>query len=221
MTPPRWHRYALVAPFALFLLVLLVGGAVNRVDAHVRIVDDTTGTGIADVGVTYGSRSTATDADGRFVMDNLPRGATLTTQHKYYGRNGVAATAPELRLAPLTITFQVNDAASGKGVDTPEARQPADTQIGKGTSSGVMVVAPFPARDKPLLICAKNYTSLEVQPKGVQQTVELTFAAGQNCPPLKTPAPTIPPSGPPVPSGSAAPSPAPGGSPTPQPSGSP
>jgi hypothetical protein len=221
MTPPRWHRYALIAPFALFLLVVLVGGLVNRVDAHGRIIDDTSDTGIADVAIIYGSRSTVTDTEGRFVMDNLPRGATLTTQHKYYGRNGVAAAAAELRLVPLTITLQVNDAASGKGVDTPEARQPADTQVGKGTTSGVMVVAPFPARDKPLLICAKNYKSLEIQPKGVQQTVELTLAEGQGCPPLKTPAPTIPPAGSPAPSGSAAPSPAGSPNPTPRPSGSP
>jgi hypothetical protein len=206
MTPPRWHRYALIAPFALFLLVMLVGGLVNRVDAHGRIIDDTSDTGIADVAVIYGSRSTATDAEGRFVIDNLPRGATLTTQHKYYGRNPMAATAAELRLVPLTITFEVKDATTGKGVDTPEARQPADTQVGKGTASGEMVVAPYPARDRPLLICAKDYKSAEVKPKGNLQDVTLTPAAGESCPPLKSPPPPPSPGTP---------------SPTPKPSGSP
>jgi hypothetical protein len=215
MTPPRWHRYALLAPFALILLLMLLGGVVNRVSAHGRLVDDTNGEPIPDATVTYGSRATVTDADGRYAMDNLPRGATLLTQHKYYGRNGVSAEATELRLVPLTITYEVHDAATGKGVDTPEARQPADVQVGKGTSSGEMVVAPFPARDVPLLICAANYKSIQVQPKGNLQNVDLTFAEGQSCPPLRTPVPTPTPSITPVPSGSAAPSP--GGAPSPTP----
>src|SRR4029077_7553077 len=180
--PPRWHRYALVVPFALILLVMLLGGVVNRVDAHGRIIDDTTNSGVPDVAVTYGSRATVTDADGRYEIDNLPRGATLTTEHKYYGRNPVSAEAPELRLVPLTITYEVHDAATGKGVDTPEARQPADVQVGKGTTTGEMVLAPYPARDVPLLICAKDYQSIQVQPKGNLQTVDLQSAAGQSCP---------------------------------------
>lgn len=215
MTPPRWHRYALIAPFVLFLLILLIGGLANRVDAHGRIIDDTTDEPIAGVAVAYGSRSTVTDADGRYVMDNLPRGATLATTHKYYGRNGVAADRAELRLVPLTLTLEVRDAATGKGVDTPEARQPADVQVGKGTVSGEMVVAPYPQRDVPLLVCAKNYASTEVKPRGNQQNVDLTFAEGQACPPLKTPSPTPTPSITPLPSGSGVPSPAPSPSPTP------
>lgn len=202
MTPPRWHRYALLAPFALILLGLLLGGVVNRVDAHGRIVDDTSNGPIPDMTVTYGSRATVTDGDGRYVMDNLPRGATLVLSHKYYGRNSIAADKPELRLVPLTITYEVHDAATGTGVDTPEARQPADVQVGKGTASGEMVVAPYPARDVPLLICAKNYKSIEVQPKGNLQTVDLSSAPGQSCPPLKTPAPTPAPSITPAPTAS-------------------
>src|SRR6266850_87344 len=119
MTSPQWHRRALVAPFAVLLLGTVVGGQLNRVDAHGRIVD----------------------------------------------------------------------AATGKAVDTPEARQPADTQIGKGTVSGVMVVGPYPSRDAPVLICAKNYKSQEVTPKGYQQGVQLTATEGSDCPPLKSPPP--------------------------------
>ena len=219
MTPPRWHRYALLSPFALILLVMLLGGVVNRVDAHGRIIDDTTNGPIPDVAVVYGSRSTQTGADGTYVIENLPRGARLTTTHKYYGRNDVGAEVPELRLVPLTITFQVNDAATGKGVDTPEARQPDDVQVGKGTVSGVMVVGPYPDRNRTVLICAKNYRSAQVTAKGTLMDVDLTFAEGQSCPPLKTPAPTPTPSITPVPSGSAAPSPGP--SPSPTPSGAP
>lgn len=221
MTPPRWHRYALGAPFAVFFLVLLFGGLLNRVDAHGRFVDDTTGKGVPDVSVTFGSRSTVTDADGRYVIDNLPRGSNLLLQHRYYGRNSVSAELVEYRLTPLTITLEVKDAATGKGVDTPEARQPADTQVGKGTTSGEMVVAPYPKRDVPLIVCAKNYKPIEVTPKGNLMDVDLTFAEGQSCPPLKTPAPTPPPLLTPAPSGSAAPSPGGTPSPTPKPSGAP
>ena len=221
MTPPRWHRYALGAPFGVFFLVLILGGLLNRVDAHGRFVDDTTGKGVPDVSVTFGSRSTVTDADGRYVIDNLPRGSSLLLQHRYYGRNTVAADLAEYRLTPLTITLEVKDSATGKGVDTPEARQPADTQVGKGTTSGEMVVAPYPKRDVPLIVCAKNYKPIEVTPKGNLQDVELTFAEGQSCPPLKTPAPTPTPLLTPAPSGSAAPSPGGTPSPTPKPSGAP
>jgi len=221
MTPPRWHRYALLSPFALILVVMLLGGVVNRVDARGRIVDDTTNDPIPGVAIVYGSRSTQTAEDGTYVMENLPRGARLTTTHKYYGRNDVGADVPELRLVPLTVTFQVNDAATGKGVDTPEARQPDDVQIGKGTVSGSMVVGPYPDRNRGVLICAKNYESTKVTPKGVLQNVDLKFAEGQTCPPLKTPAPTPTPSITPVPSGSAAPSPGASPSPTPSPSGAP
>lgn len=218
MTPPRWHRYALVAPFALFFLVLVIGGLANRVDARGRFIDDTTGLGVPDVAVTFGSRSTTTDAEGRYAMDNLPRGSSLLMQHRYYGRNSVPADLAEFRIAPLTLTLEVKDSATGKGVDTPEARQPADTQVGKGVSSGEMVVAPYPKRDVPLIVCAKNYKPIEVTPKGNLQNVDLTFAEGQSCPPLKTPAPTPVPSTTPEPSGSAAPSPA-APSATPKPSG--
>ena len=220
MTPPRWHRYALGAPFAAFFLILVVGGLLNRVDARGRFVDDTTGLGVAGAAVTFGSRATTTDEEGRYAMDNLPRGSSLLIQHKYYGRNTVAADAAELRLTPLTLTLEVKDAATGKGVDTPEARQPADTSVGKGVSSGEMVVAPYPKRDIPLLVCAKNYKTIEITPKGNLQDVELTFAEGQSCPPLKTPAPTPVPSTTPGPSGSAPPAPGSSApSATPKPSG--
>ena len=221
MTPPRWHRYALLSPFVLILLVMLVGGAVNRVDAHGRIIDDTTNLPIAGVAVVYGSRSTQTGEDGAYVMENLPRGARLTTTHKYYGRNDVGAEVPELRLVPLTITFEVHDAATGKGIDTPEARQPDDVRVGKGSASGEMVVGPYPDRNTTVLICAKDYQPAKVTAKGNLMNVDLTSAAGQSCPPLKTPAPTAAPSITPLPSGSAAPPPGASPSPTPSPSGAP
>lgn len=212
MTSARWHRRAVYLPFAVLLIGTLVGGQLNRVDAHGRIVDDTTGLPVPGVTVTFGSRATVTDADGRYAIDNLPRGAKLDTQHRYYGRHPVAADQTELRIEPLTITFDVHDATTDKGVDTPEARQPADTQIGKGTTSGQMVVGPYPARNAPVLICAKNYQSQEVTPKGYQMDVKLSASSGGDCPPLKSPPPPAQ-----VPS----PSPSPAGSGSPGPSASP
>ncbi len=213
MAQPHWHRRALVVPFAVLVLVTFIGGQLNRVDARGQIIDDTTGSPIPGVDVTFGGRATVTDADGRYAMDNLPRGARLDTQQRYYGRHSVPAEQTELRIEPLTITFEVKDAYTGKGVDTPEARQPDDTQIGKGTSSGEMVVGPYPSRNAPLLICAKNYQSTQVTPKGYQMDVQLTPSAGSDCPPQKNP--------PPTPSPSPAPSASPTGSGSPAPSASP
>ena len=210
----HWHRRALIAPFVLFGLLTLIGGQLNRVDARGRIIDDTSGSPIPDVIVSFGSRSTLTDANGDYALDNLPRGARLDTQNRYYGRHAVSPEQSELRIEPLTITFEVHDATSDKGVDAPEARQPDDTQIGKGTSSGEMVVGPYPDRSKPVLICAKDYAPTQVTPQGYLMTVKLSAQAGASCPPLKSPPPAQNPSPPPAPSSSGAPLGSPGASPT-------
>ena len=210
----HWHRRALVVPFLVLLLGTFIGGQLNRVDARAQIIDDTNGSPIPDVTVTYGSRATVTGADGRFEIDNLPRGARLDTQHRYYGRHALPADQTELRIEPLTITFEVHDKATDKGIDTPEARQPDDTQIGKGSASGVMVVGPYPDRSKPVLICAKNYKSLQVTPAGYQMTVQLEAQDGADCPPLKSPPPVPSPTPGPSPSGSGSPAPSASPSPT-------
>jgi hypothetical protein len=220
MTSPLWHRRALAAPFAILFLGTLVGGQLNRVDARGRIIDDTSGQPVADVTVSFGSRATVTDASGHYEMDNLPRGTKLDTQQRYYGRHPVAAEATELRIVPLTITLEVHDAFTAKGVETPEARQPADTQIGKGTTSGEMVVGPYPDRGSKVLICAKDYAGVEITPVGYQMNVDLTPSKGSDCPALKSPpppaqTPSPSPSAPGSPSGSGAPSASPRSSATP------
>ena len=213
MASPQWHRRALVVPFAVLLVGTFVGGQLNRVDAKGHIIDDTNGSPVPDVTVSFGSRAVVTGADGSYELDNLPRGARLDTQHRYYGRNAVTAEQTELRIVPLTITFEVHDNTSDKGVDTPEARQPDDTQIGKGTASGEMVVGPYPDRSKPVLICAKDYAPEQVIPQGYLMTVHLSAQAGSSCPPLKSPPPTPSPSPTAAPSGSPSASPSPSGSP--------
>jgi len=213
---PRWRRRLAVLPFVVLFLGAFVGGQFNRVDARGRIIDDTTNLPIPDVAVSFGSRVTATDTDGRYALDNVPRGAKIDTSHRYYGKHTVPPEQTELRIPPLTITFEVKDEYTTKGVDTPEARQPDDTQIGKGVSSGEMVVGPYPARNAPVLICAKNYQSRSVNAAGYQMDVALTPSAGSSCPPLKSPPPTPPPPTP-APSGSGSPAPVP----APSPSGTP
>ena len=213
---PIWRRRLAVLPFVVLFLGTFIGGQVNRVDARGRIIDDTTNLPIPGVQVSFGSRVTATDADGRYEIDNVPRGARIDTTHQYYGKHTVPPEQTELRLTPLTITFEVHDIYSGKGVDTPEARQPDDTQIGKGTASGEMVVGPYPGPGL-LLICAKDYQGQQVSPAGYQMNVDLTPSKGSDCPPLKSPPATPSPSPTASPSGSAGPS----ASPSPSPSGSP
>lgn len=200
----RWGPFV---PFVVLAVVMIAGGLVNSVDAHGRVVDDTDNTPVTDIAIYFGSRVTTAAPDGSFSMTDLPRDAHLVAQKPGYGRSVMTPGQTELRLVPLTITFEVKDADTGKGIDTPEARQPSDVRIGQGTNTGEMVVGPYPNRDKPVIICAKGYASQEVTAHGVLMTVALK-PGGTGCPPLPSSAPpvqTITPSGtPPVP-----PSPAP------------
>jgi hypothetical protein len=174
------------------------------------------------VSVRFGSRQTVTDADGRYAIDNVPRGAKIDTTHRYYGKHTVPPEQTELRIIPLTITFHVRDQYQpAKGVDTPEARQPDDTQIGKGTATGEMVVGPYPVIGSTVLICAKDYASTQVLAKGVEMDVQLAPSKGSDCPPLKSPPPTPTPSTTPAPSGSGSPAPSASPSASPSPSGTP
>src|SRR5260221_10926814 len=100
MTPSRWHRYALLSPFALILLVMLIGGAVNRVDAHGRIIDDTTSLPIAVVAGVFGSLSSATATHDTFIVGNLPRGSFRLTTRKIYALNYDSAACTATGLEP-------------------------------------------------------------------------------------------------------------------------
>ncbi len=201
------HPYAVALPFLLVLAVALVGGRINSVDAHGRVVDDTSDQPVAGIAVSYGSRTVIAGSDGSYDMPALPRGARLSAQAPGYSRSAASAEARELRLVPLTITFEVKDETTGKGIDTPEARQPAGVRIGQGSASGEMVVGPYPVRDRPVIVCAKDYEQKEVFARGVLMDVALK-PGGPGCPPL--------PSSPPpaqVPSPSAIPSPSASASP--------
>lgn len=142
-----------------------------------------------------------TGADGSYARSALPRGGRLVAQKAGYSRSSTAAESSELRMVPLTLTFEVADETTGTGVEIPEARQPADVRIGQGKASGKMVVGPYPNREKPVLICAKGYELKEVMAHGVLVDV-LLKPGGEGCPPLPT---SPPPAQVPSPSSSATP----------------
>lgn len=205
------HRYAVFLPFALLALVTLVGGAVWSVDARGRVVDDASGEPVAEIVVSYGSRSTLSGPDGSYELRGLPRGARVSAQARGYSRSSAPAEATELRLLPLTLTFEVKEegAAPPKGVPNPEARQQGKA-VGRGTKDGSMVVAPYPARGVPVLLCAEGFESREVTPKGVLMELTMKRKEGGACPPLPSPSPAASPALSPTPlSPSPSPSPSP------------
>src|SRR5713226_9390261 len=139
----RRHRYALVVPFVLLALATLVGGAANTVDARGRVVDDTSAEPIAGVGVTYGHRVAVSDADGAYLIADVPRGARLAAQKPGYSRAvSVAAEVGEIRLSPLSIAFTVKDETTRQGIPQPEARQ-REKLLSKGGETGEVNVAPY------------------------------------------------------------------------------
>jgi hypothetical protein len=184
------RRYSPFLPFVLLGVVTLIGGLANSIDAHGRVVDDTDDTPVPGIAVLYGSRVAIAGPDGSYFMSALPRGARLAAQKAGYSRSSAPAESQVLRLVPLTITFEVKDETTGKGIDTPEARQPATVRIGQGSASGEMVVGPYPPRDRTVLICAKGYESKDVTPHGVLMDVTLK-PGGDGCPPLPSSAPPV------------------------------
>src|SRR2546427_5689280 len=207
------HYYYVAAPFLLALLITLVGGQVNSVDARGRVIDDSTGEPVASVAITYGkTRGAVSGTDGSYLIANLPRDARLTTRMPGYQPASVAAAAPEIRLKPGTLTVQVNEEGTDeKRVLNTEARQ-GDRVLAKG-ETGNMVITVIDISGQKALICAQGYASKEIELKGVTLVMTLPKQEGVGCPAL--------------PSSSPAPSPSPGQSPsappgpTPSPSASP
>jgi hypothetical protein len=219
-------RYLIFLPFAVFFFGTWLGGYfLNTVDARGVVIDDTTNGPVGPIVVNYGQRAFSTGDDSRYELFNLPRGAQLKAQKPGYGVGSASAEASELRLTPVTLTFQVWQEGTDpkQGVPNPELRQ-GTTVLGKGTDTGSVVAVPYPDRSQPVLVCAIGYDGKNVDAKGV--TMEVTLHKNPNdptakCPDLPSPSPSATPTGAgsPAPSGSAAPSPSP--APTPSPTKSP
>src|SRR2546428_11122122 len=99
---PIWRRRLAVMPFVVLFLGTFIGGQFNRVDARGGVIDDTTNLPIPDVAVSFGSRVTATDAGGRYAIDNLPRRSKIDTLHPYYGKHTIPPPQTQPPLPPPT-----------------------------------------------------------------------------------------------------------------------
>ena len=211
----RWlrHRYALVLPFIAFVLVALVGGIVNGATARGRLLDDFTGDGVKDGRLSVGLRSAWSAEDGSYVFENVPRTTSIRVDAGGYLRTSAPAAGGDVRLSPLSVTVQVNEAGSDplKGVAGAQIRQ-GTRVLGTMNPSGNTVVSPHPGRDAKVTICAAGFRTTEFTVRGVTLVVELPRDAAGDCPPLPTPTPD--PNATPSPSPSPAASPAPSPSPT-------
>jgi hypothetical protein len=200
------------------VLATLIGGWLNGVDMRGRVVDDLTNDPVGTGGparITHGARTvTADPSAGTFVFPDLPRESKVSVDAPGYLRTGVPTTQEEIRMQPLSITIQVNEAGNpSKHVAKAQIRQ-GTTSLGITNDGGNTVISPYPGKDAKLLICAEGYDQKEVTIRGVIGTFELT--PGTNaCPPLPTPTPS------PAPSPSASPGASPSTTTSPSPTPSP
>ncbi len=203
-------------PILVLFIATVIGGWVNTIDLHGRVVDDFTDNGIINASVTHGSRVVGTDVNGSFDFLNLPRQSRMRVDANAYLRTSVPTTQDEIRMTPTSWTVQVVEAGTtDKFVKNAGVRQ-GDTELANTHDAVNAVVSPHPGKNAKVMVCADGYQAKEVTVVGVLQTVELT-PGSPGCPPLPTPSPSPSPS----PSASGSPAASPGASPSPTPSPTP
>ena len=199
-------------PILILFVATVIGGWVNTIDLHGRVVDDFTDSGIINASVTHGSRVVGTDVNGSFDFLNLPRQSRMRVDANAYLRTSVPTTQDEIRMTPTSWTVQVVEAGTtDKFVKNAGVRQ-GDTELANTHDAVNAVVSPHPGKNAKVMVCADGYQAKEVTVVGVLQTVELT-PGSPGCPPLPTPSPSPSPS----PSASGSPAASPGVSPSPTP----
>ena len=199
-------------PILVLFIATVIGGWVNTIDLHGRVVDDFTDSGIINASVTHGSRVVGTDVNGSFDFLNLPRQSRMRVDANAYLRTSVPTTQDEIRMTPTSWTVQVVEAGTtDKFVKNAGVRQ-GDTELANTHDAVNAVVSPHPGKNAKVMVCADGYQAKEVTVVGVLQTVELT-PGSPGCPPLPTPSPSPSPS----PSASGSPAASPGVSPSPTP----
>ena len=209
------HRYAILLPFVAFLIVALVGGILNTATARGRLLDDFTGEGVKDGELIVGLRKTWSAEDGSFVFDNIPRTTSMRVAAGGYLVTNAPPRDGDIRLAPLSVTVQVNEEGANPVVGVASAQIRQETRVlGQANPSGNTVISPHPGRDAKVTICAKGFRTTEFTIKGVTLVALLPRDAAGDCPALPTPTPD-----PNAPSPSPSPSPAPAASPSPSPTG--
>ena len=94
-------------PILVLFIATVIGGWVNTIDLHGRVVDDFTDSGIINASVTHGSRVVGTDVNGSFDFLNLPRQSRMRVDANAYLRTSVPTTQDEIRMTPTSWTVQV------------------------------------------------------------------------------------------------------------------
>ncbi len=226
------HRHALALPFVVLALVALVGGIANSMDARGRVIDEVTGDPVPNTTIAHGNRAVLSDAQGEFVLEDVPRTSKLSVRPPsgYQLMTVLTVDAEEIVLNPLSLTIYAFDEAKDREtgpVPNPQARNVENTEIlGTGNASGQIIVAPHPATDegenrRQIVVCGEGFEPKEIEAEGVLVEVGLK-AGGTGCPPLPTPTPD--PIATPTPEPTASPadaSPEPSPVPTPSPTGTP
>lgn len=212
----RRHRYALALPFLVLALAAVIGGVLNGVTVNGRLVDDYSEDPVKDGKISVGRRATWSGEDGSFTMENVPRTTSLRVEAGGYLIASPPPQSGEIRLAPLSVTVQVNIEATSpaEGVPSAQLRQEGRT-LATANATGGAVVSPHPGKDAKVLVCAQGFASREVTVRGVTLVVTLRRDPSGDCPPLPTPSPS--PTVSPSPGASPASSPSPGASPSPSP----
>jgi len=203
-----------VLPILVLVIATLIGGWVNTIDLHGRVVDDFTDKGIINASITHGSRAVGTDVTGSFDFPDLPRQSRMRVDANAYLRTSVPTTQEEIRMTPTSWTALIIEAGNpDKHIQKAEIRQ-GDTLLVTSTEAVNTIVSPHPGKNAKVLICADGYQAKEVTVTGVLQTIELT-PGSPGCPPRPTPSPS------PSSSASGSPAASPGASPSPTPSPTP
>lgn len=196
-------------PIFVFILATAIGGWVNTIDLHGRVLDDFTDQGIINASLTHGSRAVGTDATGAFDFPSLPRQSRMRVDANGYLRTSAPTTQEEIRMTPLSWTAVIVEFGNpDKHVEKAEIRQ-GTTVLATSSQAVNTIVSPHPGRSVKVLVCAPGYISKDVDVKGVIQTIELA-QGGTGCPPLPSPSPTAGPSPTGSPAASPSPSPNPG-----------
>ena len=165
--------------------------------------------------VLFGQRHFAVGEDGVYDIPNLPRGAKISIVAQGFERIDASVGTTEIGLVTSIITMNVAEDGTGTPIKNPEARV-GDRVVGKGTESGIMVIAPAPKRDESIMVCAPGYDPTSVNTGLPTMVVRLPKGAQLGGPTLPG-ASSTPERNQPPPSGSAAPSAAPGPGPSPSP----
>ena len=170
------HKYFVLLPFVLVLVITVVGGWLNTIDARGRVIDDSTGLPVAGVGISYGANRHAVSADdGTYVLPSLPRGARLRTSVPGY-QPANADAGGDIHIVPGSLTLQVNEeGTTDTRVPAVEVRQ-GDKVLTKCSADpcGQLVITTVDIVGQKALVCASGHASKEIELKGV--TLIMTLA---------------------------------------------